>query len=388
MTVKSEVRGERAAARIVSPRSLAVRMQRTFAVALALLMGLALLTWYYLHLGTDAKSRGADGAAGLLSAVASEMRLPALAPAAAIGPSPGSHASAAGATADVDDTPAAHGWAAPRAPISVTETPDALAAESRSRQLAPVLSRPPTPITTVPADPLTVTVRDPAAADEPTPGGGRASGERSLAESLQPTFIRPAEAAVIPSRRWLLPKGSFLDCTLETAVDSTFAGLATCVLATDVFGADGRVVLMERGTKLVGETRSEVRAGQARVAILWNEARTPTGVILSLNSPGTDALGRAGVAGTVDRHTGERFGAAVLLSVLDAAVGGLVARGAGPGAIFYNAQSAHDVATEALRNTISIPPTISVAPGARVMVSVVRDIDFRAVYRLVAHEDR
>jgi type IV secretion system protein VirB10 len=234
-------------------------------------------------------------------------------------------------------------------------------------------------------DSIAAALRDSAAsdypADAPRTGGG-------LGDVLKPTRVKSAEAGMVASRRWLLPKGSFLDCTLETAIDSTFAALTTCVLATDVYGADGRVVLMERGTKLVGETHADVRAGQARVAVLWNEARTPSGVVIDLVSPGTDALGRAGVPGTVDRHTGERFGAAVLLSVLDAAVGDLAARQQGSGAIVYNAQSAHDVATEALRNTIAIPPTINVAPGARIMVTVVRDIDFQAVYRLTAHESR
>jgi type IV secretion system protein VirB10 len=119
--------------------------------------------------------------------------------------------------------------------------------------------------------------------------------------------------------------------------------------------------------------------------VLWNEARTPTGVTINLASPGTDPLGRAGVPGEVDRHTGERFGAAVLLSVLDGALAAAATRHAGSGAVIYNAQNVQDVATEALRYSIAIPPTIRVDPGARVMVTVVRDVDFRGVYRLAAH---
>ena len=388
MKIESAVLGERAAMRVRAPRSRAVRTQRALAAALALLIGVALLAWYYLRLGDDAKSRAAGGAAGLRTAVASEMRLPALTAHVPVAPSPGGRPSAAGATADVDEAPAAHGRAAPHVPVPVRPAPDADAPAARLHPLAPVLARPPTASVATPTDALTTAVRDTAAVSEQAQGAGRPSSGYGLGETLQPTLVKATVAELVPSRRWLLPKGSFLDCTLETAIDSTFAGLATCVLATDVFGADGRVVLMERGTKLIGETRSEVRSGQARVAVLWNEARTPSGVVLSLASPGTDALGRAGVPGAVDRHSAERFGAAVLLSVLDVAVSGWAARGAGSGAIVYNAQSAHDVATEALRNTISIPPTIRVAPGARIMVSVVRDVDFGAVYRLVAHEDR
>ena len=90
---------------------------------------------------------------------------------------------------------------------------------------------------------------------------------------------------MLPTQRLLLPKGAFLDCTLETAIDSTLPGMTTCVLATDTFSADGTVVLLERGTKLVGETRGQVRQGAARLFVLWTEARTPRGVVVPLASP-------------------------------------------------------------------------------------------------------
>lgn len=227
-------------------------------------------------------------------------------------------------------------------------------------------------------------------------GGGAAGADRpsvasprpgNLGDALVPTVTKPVEAAIVPSQRWLLPKGAFLDCTLETAIDSTVPGMTTCVVASDTFGADGRVVLLERGTKLVGETINEVRAGQNRVCVLWSEARTPTGVVVELASPGTDALGRAGVAGAIDNHLGARFGAAVLLSFIDGAISAVVAHQQAAGGVTYNAQGTRDIGTEALRNTINIPPTVQVAPGARIQVLVARNVDFRAVYRLVHRDD-
>ena len=162
--------------------------------------------------------------------------------------------------------------------------------------------------------------------------------------------------------------------------------MTTCVLAADVFGADGRIVLLERGTQLIGEMSGELRVGQARVAILWNEARTPTGVLVPLVSPGTDALGRSGVSGDIDTHTKDRFGAAVMLSLLDGTMQAVARRQQGVGALIYAAPASRDIATEVLHNTLRIPPTLRVNPGTRIQVLVARDIDFQTVYRLVARD--
>jgi len=159
--------------------------------------------------------------------------------------------------------------------------------------------------------------------------------------------------------------------------------MTTCVMATDTFGVDGQVVLMERGTKLVGETRGQVQQGSARIFVLWDEARTPAGVIVPLASPGADELGRSGLPGTVDRHFWERFGAAILVSVIDGAVQSAVQASRGSsGTVIVNPSATQDVMTEVLKNTINIPPTVRKQQGDRIQVLVARDLDFRSVYEL------
>ncbi len=60
------------------------------------------------------------------------------------------------------------------------------------------------------------------------------------------TEVTPAVAAgVLPTQRLLLPKGAFIDCSLETAIDSSLPGLSTCVTALDTFSADGTVVYLK-----------------------------------------------------------------------------------------------------------------------------------------------
>lgn len=224
---------------------------------------------------------------------------------------------------------------------------------------------------------------DTALAAAPAPMGGAPSNPGPLALSLRPTATPAVRAQMLPERRFLLPKGSFIDCTLETALDSTLAGLVTCISATDIFSADGQVVLIERGTRFVGETRADVRQGQARIGVLWNEARTPFGVSVSLASPGTDELGRTGLPGAVDRHFWERFGAALLISVVDGAIQAAVASQHGSSnAPIYAPNTSRDVLTEILRSTVAIPPTVVKNHGERIQILVARDVDFRPVYSL------
>jgi type IV secretion system protein VirB10 len=104
-----------------------------------------------------------------------------------------------------------------------------------------------------------------------------------------------------------------------------------------------------------------------------------------LDSPGTDELGRAGVTGEVQRHFWQRFGAAILISVVNGAVlAGVQAASPSNGTVIYAPSGSQDVLTEAMKDSMHIVPTIAVRNGARIQVLVARDIDFRPVYELRA----
>jgi type IV secretion system protein VirB10 len=219
--------------------------------------------------------------------------------------------------------------------------------------------------------------------DSLDPEARGARTEEGLGKLLRSRITAPSLAQIVPTQRFLLPKGAFIDCTLETAIDSTLPGMTTCVTATDTFGMDGKVVLLERGSKLIGETRGEVQNGSARIFVLWTEARTPTGVVVPLESPGTDELGRSGMPGEVNRHFWDRFGAAILLSVIDGATQAAVQSSAhGGNSIIYNPATAQDALTDVLKGTINIAPTVRKHQGDRIQILVARDLDFRTVYEL------
>lgn len=403
------VAGERAIPSVHRARSLQSRLSNMLAIALMLALGLGLLAWYYSRVLTR-PTRAREGAQVLARQRAQgDAPLPSLGPISVPVPSAAAARILLAAPPDPKRVSALQALLGP-APPWPGSTP-AMAMGSRSTPLAPAhraldrrLSGPAfasasgqssggeggavsdqagaSPAPNMTGGPGFMPYRpEPGLAGEG--GGGRGAAQDSLASLLTPQVTPAVEARLLPTLRFLLPKGAFIDCTLETAIDSTLPGMTTCVTATDTLSADGTVVLLSRGTKLVGETRGEVEQGQARIFVLWTEARTPTGVVVPLDSPGTDALGRSGLTGRVERHFWERFGAAILVSVIDGAVQAGVQSTSRGGTVLINPSGSEDVMTEVLKGSIDIAPTIAVAQGARIQVLVARDVDFRSVYRLV-----
>jgi type IV secretion system protein VirB10 len=213
---------------------------------------------------------------------------------------------------------------------------------------------------------------------------GRGGG---LEEKLEAMELKAASAGVLPDRDYLLTQGAMLDCVLETKVVSTVAGMASCHLTRDIYSANGHVVLLDRGSKVVGRYQGGIQQGETRIFVLWTRVETPAGVVVELDSPGTGALGEAGLGGWADTHFWDRFGAAILLSIIQDGTAAAAARAAGPGqntsiTLSNQAAAGKEVVARSLEPTINIPPTIYKNQGERVGIFVARDLDFRSVYGL------
>ncbi len=369
-------------------RSIQSRVTNFLAIGLMSALGLGLLVWYYSHaLSKPAQSREHAQATSQAKAQG-ETPLPTLgridppqpessAVEHLLGPRPDlpRQRSAEQRASDIE-TPAANVVA------SGTKSPGQIVLERRLS--GPVLSLSEDSTRSGLSSSESTAAMPPRTEDVGGPFGANSPNETAVGTLLKPSVTPAVRARILPTQRMLLPKGAFIDCTLETAIDTSLAGFTTCITATDTFSADGKVVLLERGTKLVGETRGEVRQGSARIFVLWTEARTPTGVVVPLASPGTDELGRSGLPGQVDRHFFDRFGAAILISLIDGAIqAGVQSQSKGGGSsVIYNPSSAQDILTEVLKSTINIPPTVFKRNGDRIQILVARDLDFRSVYDL------
>ncbi|MDR1709141.1 MAG: type IV secretion system protein VirB10 [Candidatus Accumulibacter sp.] len=213
---------------------------------------------------------------------------------------------------------------------------------------------------------------------------GNAQG--ALSHLLGGTATGTNRAGRLSDRNMLLAKGSFIECALQTRLDSTVPGMTSCIVTRDIFSDNGKTLLIERGSKVSGEYRANLRQGRARIFVLWTRLTTQNGVRVDLDSPGADALGGSGIPGAVDSHFWERFGGAILLTLIDD-FARAVAQETGDGQTINlgsGGDSAQDVAAEALKNTINIPPTLYVNQGERIGIFVARDLDFGEVYELRA----
>ena len=214
-----------------------------------------------------------------------------------------------------------------------------------------------------------------AAAKEDEP-----QGPNELDRLRRQSAVTESRAKMIGNRDYLITAGTVIPCVLQTALNSSQPGYVTCVIPKDIYSDNGRVILMEKGTKVLGEYRGGLNNGENRLFALWTRAETPRGVSIDLASPGSDALGRAGFAGGVDTFFWARFGGAIMLSLIDDTmqVAGQALQNRGTNTTQVPGQTAGI----ALQNTINIRPVLKKNQGEEVAIFVAQDFNFADVYGL------
>jgi len=221
------------------------------------------------------------------------------------------------------------------------------------------------------------------------PSAPNADAQR-FGDLMKPTVMEGSRAGLLGNRNLIIAMGTSIPCILETALNSDQPGFTSCIISRDILSDNGRVVLLDKGTQIVGEYRGGLQKGQARLFVLWTRAKTPNGVIIELASPATDALGRAGFDGRVNTHWWQRFGSAMLLSVIGDASRILADKLSDNDNIRIDESSnaGKEAAGIALENQINIPPTLEKHHGEMVNIFVARDLDFSSVYRLKVTENK
>lgn len=173
-------------------------------------------------------------------------------------------------------------------------------------------------------------------------------------------------------------QGTMIEATLENAVDSSLPGQLTAIVTRPVWSFDQAQILIPAGSRLFGDYSSEVAIGQGRILVAWTRLVTPDGQSVQMEAFGGDAQGRSGITGRVRTRFAARFGSAALISLLGAAPAIAAAK--------YTEDVSSDTAESlgedlsgamgsAVEAYTSLPPIITVAPGAAITVMVDRDLE-------------
>lgn len=211
-------------------------------------------------------------------------------------------------------------------------------------------------------------------------GAAQAQQPGELDRLRQASAIGESRATMMPNRNYLITAGTLIPCILQTAMNSTQPGYTSCIVPRDVFSENGRVILLEKGTKVLGQYQGGLQQGQNRLFVVWTRATTPRGVAIELGSPASDALGRAGMAGGVDTFFWARFGGALMLSLIDA--GAQIGSSALSGRGSVNISQPGQAAGQTLQQNQNIRPVLKKNQGEEVGIFVAKDFNFADVYGL------
>ncbi len=277
----------------------------------------------------------------------------------------------------VPENPAANEAVPP--PQTWTPAPPPPPAPREIYRPMPTPMAPPPPPTRTGAD-LTQRMRSPALIVDLVPAGaaaeaaanaaagGTGSDNDAFAARVSSGEVPAARAGALRNPKTTVPQGALIAAVLETAINSDLPGFVRAVVSRDVLSFDGTQVLIPRGSRLVGQYRSEVALGQSRAFVVWTRLLRPDGVSIQLASPGTDPLGRAGLDGKVNRHYFQRYGPGLLSTAISAALSNTNSNQL----VIGTAQTI----PSAVSSGEAIKPTVTVKQGTAIQVFVARDLDF------------
>ena len=203
-------------------------------------------------------------------------------------------------------------------------------------------------------------------------------------EKLKAATTPDTSAQYLGDTSLKLLKGTFIECILETTLDTTVPGLTSCVIPQHIYSANGKNLLIERGSRVTGEYTGAVENGLNRIFVLWSQVTTPSGMRIHLNSPGAEILGGAGLTGEIDFHWWKRFGNALMFTLVqdafDFATSKVTENNGGVSYTTNTQDGTKELIQEAMKQAGNIPPTLKKNHGERISIFVARDIDFADVY--------
>lgn len=223
--------------------------------------------------------------------------------------------------------------------------------------------------------------------------------------------IKPQPAAFEPPADWssvgdgrkpssppvdmtlVIPKDSYIPAVIETTIDTAQAGRAVAVVERNVFGAQGRKILIPAGSRVFGSYSTTGRAILERVRVTWSRITTPDGVRYDLaNAAGADAMGQVGLVGPTDQRFFAKYATSLLTTAINTAAilslggtstsvstgfGSTTTNDASQAAQQQLTQDISDLGRTIIKDNFDFPPIHTIPAGTRITILPATDIWLR-----------
>lgn len=186
-------------------------------------------------------------------------------------------------------------------------------------------------------------------------------------------------------RSFILTEDRTIPAVLLDSINSQLGGTVRAYISEDVFGADNRYKLLEKGDVVLGRYEPTKKIGETRINVsFYRIIRAADGA--EIYSAGTvfayaaDKMGRVGLVGEVDNRNWERYGLAFSTSL----IGGLA--GLGKSKVkddeyeeFWNRLSDNttEITSKILEQYMNIAPIITIAQGEPILIRLASDITLK-----------
>lgn len=186
-----------------------------------------------------------------------------------------------------------------------------------------------------------------------------------------------------------------IPAVIRYPIDTRNPTRAVASVERDIYGNDGRTVLIDRGSTLIGSVGAISSSGEEKVSISWERLVRPDGAAFSFQASSGDAMGRSGVVGHIDNRWPERFGTQLLATAFNVGVIlGLDSDGQETTSAIGSVTSSRDARSQATeqfrsdmtalqrafaREKMTLPPIRTVPVGTRITVWPTTDLWLRPI---------
>ncbi len=221
----------------------------------------------------------------------------------------------------------------------------------------------------------------------PSPAANSASGKANdQAPAVPLTPVPPASSC-------LVMEGTLIPAVLLTQVNSDLPGMLTAQVTEDVYDSvHGDYLAIPKGSRLIGEYRSHIVAGQDRIMALFHRLILPGGESFTLDQmQAADSEGQTGMKDQVDNRFWTRFGGqfmtAGLARIVSPPEGGVMVLGGMGNTLATDAagQILVNAASVGFAQSAMVGPVIMIHKGYPFVITVNRDMDFSSLMPEIRH---